>query len=153
MEEIKVKIMKKNDIAVSEVLGTILLLGIAISLFSVLSTIVLSFPFEPSTPSVNLIGYVDGNNITIEHTGGETLDLDTKLIVKINDSNAFSFIVSQLLDSNALSNNLWNLGEKAIIDASKSPINEIIVNARVDVTVVDVPSNSVVLMGVLQEVS
>ena len=49
----EMKKMKKANEAVSDVLGTILLLGITISLFSVLSVVVLSYPFNPNPPSVN----------------------------------------------------------------------------------------------------
>ena len=143
--------MKKSSLAVSETLGTILLLTIAVSLFTVLSSIVLSFPFEPSNPNVNLVGYIDDNNITINHNGGEDLGLDTKIIIRINDSNDFSFLASELLDSESVKDNYWNLGENIIVDASKSPIFEILKNAQVYLAVVDVNSNSAVLMGVLQE--
>jgi len=141
----------KNNLAVSEVLATVLLLGIAISIFSVLSFIVLSFPFEPSTPTVNLVSYIDDNNITIDHLGGESIGLDTKIIIRINNSKVTTFTALEVLDLEAVENGFWNLGEKIVIDASKSPIGENITNALVDLTVVDIRSNSVVLMGILQE--
>ena len=45
--------------AVSEVIGVVLLLGITISLFAILNFSVFHFSFNPSVPSVNLIGTID----------------------------------------------------------------------------------------------
>jgi len=144
--------MKKAKQAVSDILGTILLLGITVSIFSVLSAVVLTYPFEPSNPSINLIGYVDGNEIIIEHCGGEKIRLDTKIILTINDSMVFmSTAEENLTATSSNGDNYWNLGEIVLINTTKAPINEIILNAKVDVTVVDITSNSVVLMGIFQE--
>ena len=68
---------QKKDGAISEVLGTLLLLGLAVGLFSVLYIIVFSYPFSPNPPSADLIGSIaeEGNTmtVTIENLGGRYL--------------------------------------------------------------------------------
>ena len=67
---------RRSSQAVSEVVGVILLLGITLGLFGFLNYVVFSFSFQPSAPSVNLVGSIDKatNKILIEHNGGESLD-------------------------------------------------------------------------------
>ena len=68
---------ERKDKAISEVLGVILLLVITVTLFSGLSYVVLTYPFHPSPPSVDIVGMLDDKNITLSHRGGEILGLDT----------------------------------------------------------------------------
>jgi len=143
------KIRKSND-AVSEVLGTVLLLGMAVSMFSLLSFTVLSYPFNPSPPSVNLVGYMGGTNnvtgetnVTVEHYGGESLDIiTTKVMVIIQGTFTNVDITDSLNDSN--NNNLWDIGEKLVHSVN-------VTGKQVEVTVVDTKSNSIIMSGILQE--
>ena len=144
---------KKTNLGVSDVIGTILLLGMAVALFSVLSAVVLSYPFQPSTPTVNILGFVDGNDIILEHRGGENLGLDTKISVMINNSDSYLFIVGNgaVLDDDFKSDGFWNIGENVVINATNDLPDIDLLSSRVDVTVIDVISNSVVMMGTLNE--
>jgi len=143
------KIRKSND-AVSEVLGTVLLLGMTVSMFSLLSFTVLSYPFNPSPPSVNLVGYFGGTNnmtgetnVTVEHYGGESLDIiTTKVMVIIQGTFTNVDITDSLNDSN--NNNLWDIGEKLVHSVN-------VTGKQVEVTVVDTKSNSIIMSGILQE--
>ena len=145
----KMKIRKSND-AVSEVLGTVLLLGMAVSMFSLLSFTVLSYPFNPSPPSVNLVGYMGGTNnvtgetnVTVEHYGGESLDIiTTKVMVIIQGTFTNVNFTDSLNDSN--NNNLWDIGEKLVHSVN-------VTGKQVEVTVVDTKSNSIIMSGILQE--
>lgn len=149
--------MKKSKEAVSDVLGTVLLLGIAISLFSVLSAIVLTYPVNPPTPTINLIGMIDRNNVTmdhyiiLEHRGGDALSLDTKIGITIGSTNpTINQKIEALLDINATKDGYWNLGEKAIYPAPYADYPNF-ENEQVNIIIVDTKSNSVLLMGTLQE--
>ncbi|MBN2065715.1 MAG: type IV pilin [Candidatus Thermoplasmatota archaeon] len=137
------KIRKAND-AVSEVLGTALLLGMAVSLFSLLSLVVLAYPFTPSPPSVNLVGYIeDGTNVTLEHYGGESLESTTAVIVRIQDTYETINFTDCLDDEN--NNALWDLGEHL-----RCPVGDV-TGKCIEVTVVDTNSNSIIMSGILQE--
>jgi len=137
------KKVKRNNLAVSEVLDTILLLGIAVALFSVLSFIVLTYPFEPSNPSVNIVGFIDDDNIVLEHRGGEPLSLDTRVSLTIGGERILTD-VRELLADEFEADDLWGIGE--ILNYSSSSI----AGNQVTVTIVDVESSSVVMMGTLQ---
>ena len=136
--------MKRTNIAVSETVGTLLLLGISVSLFSVIYLSVLMVSPFPTRPSVNLICTVEKNNITLEHRGGKTLDLDTEIIVTTNGTNE-TLTVNDYMNNESKENGVWNIGERVVYPAGD------ITDLKVSVTVVDVYSNSVIMMAVLQE--
>lgn len=136
--------MKRTNIAVSETVGTLLLLGISVSLFSVIYLSVLIVSPSPIRPSVNLICTVEKNNIILEHRGGKTLDLDTEIIVTTNGTNE-TLTVNDYMNNESKENGVWNIGERVVYPAGD------ITDLKVSVTVVDVYSNSVIMMAVLQE--
>jgi len=137
--------MKRADKAISETVGTLILLGISVSLFSVLYVSVMVINPTSASPSVNLICSLDGNNITIEHRGGKTLDLDTRLIVTKNEQN-WNEPVSGYLSDEAKNNTVWNVGEHVVY-----PVPGGITNEKLSLSVVDGESNSVILLINLQE--
>jgi uncharacterized protein (DUF427 family) len=141
------KKIRKQD-AVSEVMGTIILLGMTIALFSFFLLIAFSFQFEPSTPSSNLIGSVDQNTIIIEHCGGESLSLDSRIIFRINDTE-FNRTALDILDINTSNgNNLWDIGEKLSYNPGFN-----ISRSNIDIFVLDPESNSIIMMAVIQHIA
>jgi len=50
---------KRANKAVSSIVGTALLLGMAIALFSIVQILALSFPYNPNPPSVRLVGNIE----------------------------------------------------------------------------------------------
>ena len=146
--------MRKNRScnAVSEILATVLLLGIAVSLFSVLYVIVISSPVEIPSPSVILVGSIKEQNITINHHGGVALDLDTEILAIVGGARQNVTTARDYLDIPYVSNNKWDIGEKLVIDVEElvyPPID--VTDLQIEVTVVDVESNSILLTGVLRE--
>ena len=136
--------MKRGNIAVSEMVGTLLLLVISVSLFSVIYFSVLSVSPSPTKPSVNLICTLENNNITLEHRGGKTLDLDTEITVNINGTNE-KFIVNNYINNTFKENGVWNMGERVIYPTGD------VADLKVSVSVVDKHSNSLIMMVILQE--
>jgi len=135
---------KKTDEAVSEIVGTILLLGITVSLFSVICAIVLSYPFSPSSPSTNLVGMVEGEYLLIEHRGGKALDLGTKVSLTIGDNMSEIIIVGAYLNNESKEDNRWGIGEWFVYQDSD------ITGKKVGIAVVDVESDSVILIETFQ---
>ena len=135
---------KKTDEAVSEIVGTILLLGITVSLFSVICGIVLSYPFSPSSPSTNLVGMVEGEYLLIEHRGGKALDLGTKVSLTIGDNMSKIIIVGDYLNNESKGDNRWGIGEWFVYQ------NNNITGKKVGIAVVDVESDSVILIETFQ---
>jgi len=139
----KIRNILKND-AVTEVVGTILLLGIAMSLFSVVSVFVLSYQTSPAAPSVNIVGAIEGTNIILDHRGGEPLELETKIIIEIDDQTQF-FRVEDFLSTEFKKDGKWNIGERILY-----PFNCDINNQVAKVRISDIDSNSLVMMGTIK---
>ena len=143
----------RSDKAVSDIVGTVLLLGMTIALFSVLCVGVLSYPSNPSKPAVNLVATIDindGRYLFIEHRGGETLNLDTKVIITIDNNPSTTIIVrdENYLTDEAKKDNKWGIGEALIYPLfTLEGDNE---GGQLRISVVDVESNSVIMQGRLQ---
>jgi len=136
-----------NDEGVSEIVGTVLLLAMAICLFSLLSIIILSYPISASTPSANLVGTIEGNCLYIEHRGGTPLRLDTKVLLTFSNGTSESIRIGEnnYLDNNSKEgDNLWGIGEWFIYK------NANLTNQTVTISIVDVESNCVIMTGSLQ---
>jgi hypothetical protein len=127
--------------AVSEVLSVALLLGITIALFGFLNYIVFSFSFQPTAPSVNLVGSINTEQrvITIEHYGGKPLAGDTQIVVTIGND-TYKKTARELL-----SKDTWNFG-----DTVQFPYDDI-TDRYVQAVVIDPSTNTLILSTVLQE--
>ena len=135
---------KRSKHAVSEVIGVVLLLGITITLFAILNTFVFRFSFDPSVPSVNLIGTVDkaNNIINIEHNGGESLEGNINVTIEVGSLVYHNTSGELLVDTN--SDNKWNFGETVRF---YSPVT--LANEYIRVTAVDPTTNTIILSVVL----
>jgi|GEM_PF-1405927 len=140
---------QRNKNAASEIVGTLLLLGIAVSLFALLTVATFSLPevfFTEPTPSTNIIGHVEGNTLVFDHYGGKSLPLNTKITVMFAET-PVTMTVGDLLDASAKSDGEWNIGEKIVI-VNNDPNLPIM---QINVLITDIQSNTVVMRGVLQE--
>jgi uncharacterized repeat protein (TIGR01451 family) len=102
---------KNTDLGISEIVGAILLLGIAVACFSVISYNILSAPTPVNKPIVEISGTFFENQVVLTHRWGESLPLDTEVFISYKGFNK-SFIVGDYLDNESKSNGLWDLGEK-----------------------------------------
>ncbi len=135
---------KRINSAVSEIIGTILLLGIAFSCFSVLNYYVISTPTPNPSPIVEISGSIDENQIVLMHRGGETLSLNTELRITLGEKSE-KMKVGDFLDAESKSDGVWGLGEKIVypviydFDYGSSP--------QADIVIVDKGSSSVIMTG------
>jgi hypothetical protein len=142
------KSQRKNK-AVSEVVGTILLIGIGVSLFVLLSIVTFTMPslfFSEPAPSVNILGRIEGNSVVFEHHGGHPLSLDTEIVVWFAETR-FVTTVGAVLAPELKADGFWNIGEKIWI--TNNDPNFLIMQISASIT--DKASDSVVMRGVLQE--
>jgi FlaG/FlaF family flagellin (archaellin) len=137
--------LKRSNAAVSEVIGTVLLLGAAISLLPTVYLFVWSFPIDFSPPSVDLVGFVEGSDVIIEHHGGDSLSLSTEIVITVGNSTT-RITVEDCLNAESKEGEQWDIGERVVY----SPVGGI-TDLQVKVVVVDVKSNSAIMIGVLQE--
>ncbi len=138
--------MKKKikNIAASDTVGTLLLLLMTVTLFSGIYICIVTIYPSDSRPSVNLIGTIENNNITLDHRGGKTLDLNVEIIVSINGTDN-RFTVNEYIEDRFKNDGKWDCGERLIYPAGD------VENLNVEVTVVDPQSKSVIMMAKLQE--
>lgn len=149
-------INKRVEKAVSDMIGTLLLLMIAVSLFSVLYFFVFSFETPDHSPSVSIIGYTDGYNITLEHWGGESLGLDSYFLITVagenkgpyslNDSSINIYAID---GSDGSDDDLWSFTEKLVYDAASSGIS--LINKELIFRIIDFDSNKETSRGKIQD--
>lgn len=134
--------------AVSEIVGTLILVVIAVSTFSAVSIIILN-PWsnfsDVSTPQVTLVGTIENNNLVIQHQGGVSLPKKTKVIITI-DSSVTNFSIEDFnywIDEN--SNGIWDIGERLVYPGG------VLTGKYVSCLVIDVDKNFVIFDKVLQK--
>jgi hypothetical protein len=134
----------RNDIAVSEVLGAMLLLSIAVLAFSVIYFYLVSDDGPAPQTYVYIVGDIDGQNITLTHTGGESLDANDKISFTIRGVKQLCLIKDKLNDENG--NGKWDLGEK-IHDNFTVDIHYLDQYEFIDVQAIDSVSNAIAFQG------
>jgi len=136
---------KRANNAVSEIIGTMLLLLIAISALSVIYFQVLSDDGPTPNTIVKIVGREEGKFIILEHQGGETIGYDTKITYTIagyTDSSTIGKLAE--VDKEPL--DVWNLGErlKIPIRYNLDLLDEF---QTAEITGIDIASNSIVFSG------
>ncbi len=143
-------IIFKEKNAVSEIIGTMILLVIAVSVFAYVFITVTS-NLEP-TEEINceIVGKMESGNVIFTHYGGEPLDLDSIVTLDIAGQSE-SFVLRDYLDSSSKEDGVWNIGERLVLVNYTDLGNEDIDLPNVLGMVRDVNSNSLVFIGTLQE--
>ncbi len=141
------KKIKKNDEAVTELMGTMFLLAIAVCVISVIMITVLSSFTDNEEVQVDLLGKIEGNNVILEHQGGDNLGLDTEVYLGIGGREE-EFIAGDYLDESSTSDGYWNIGEQVIYPSS---LFDDIEDLMVDAKVIDAKTKSLILYGLLKE--
>jgi hypothetical protein len=139
---------RKNK-AASEVVGTLLLVSIGVSLFALLAIVTLSLPtvfFPNPAPAVNIVGMVEGSSVVFEHHGGKGIPLDTEITVMFAETPVIMSI-GDVLDLASKADGTWDIGERIVI-TNNNPNLPIM---QISVLIIDKASNSVILKGILQE--
>lgn len=129
----------KNKTGVSEVVGVIIMLGIAIALFSIVYIMAINFPFNDPAPLVRITATINENYVILLHQGGESLSPDTNIIVVINGV-VYTQTVALMLQEG---DNSWNIGEKLLFDPGLGPLK----NLEAKITVVDAITNTIIMQG------
>ena len=134
---------KRADEAISDLLGAMLLLTVAVSIFSVISLNTLSDISPEERPLVTIVGALEGNNVILTHRGGESLSLESEIVLTIAGTQ-LNFTAGQLLDNKSKQDELWTVGELLVYSGTN------LTGLRVEATVVDVKDDTTLLMGILQ---
>ena len=133
--------MRKKS-AVSEIIGTVLLLGISVTLFSIVYISVLTVPETHPTPSANIVCEIVDGGLVFTHLGGKALSENTKIVVQVPaDDTSISIVVKDNMNSAAKADGLWNVGEKVRYH------NTSLLGRAISYNIVDVGSNAIVVAG------
>lgn len=129
-----------NNYAVSEVIGSVLLLLIALLAFSAIYTYVFPLPLPEDEPHVKIVGYVDDNGtVVLEHVGGETLESYRIVVFSQNGSLLNSMEYDQP----------WSIGDTVIPTTMVLPSENDSVEVMIYTTMRD-GSEELVFDGILQ---
>jgi len=144
----KIRCTRQNS-AVSEVLGTILLLVISVSLFSVVYASFAFVQVTPDAPFVNIIGTIEDNKLILEHRGGERLDLTTEIILDYKNGTRDKISIEDYLSQQYKDDGKWNIGERFIYPL----INSTNFNRfdPLDLMIIHKNSNSIIMSGTVKE--
>lgn len=97
----KNSVIHANDSAVSEVIGGLLIVFIAVVVSISIYMQMLPVPIPPSEPNVHLMGYVtEDGAVILEHMGGETLFSYEIYVYESNETNIYKY-----------ENSPWEIGE------------------------------------------
>jgi hypothetical protein len=136
-----------REYAVAEVVGTLILITIAVSVFSAVSLIILnpwsSFS-DDSAPQVFLVGFIHDNSVIIEHHGGIPLNTKTKISITIANVGD-TFTISEFnywYDHNG--DGYWTIGERVVYPAGN------LLGKQVSCFVVDVDKNYIIFDKIIQ---
>ena len=130
---------RRADTGVSEVIGIVLILMMAIGLFSVIYLFVMNETLdvtENASPSATVLGTIGGSDIILEHRAGDALSLDTKIVITISGM-TYNMTVGDLLDDESKGDGKWNIGEKLSYAPSLN-----ITGRQVRILIVDTKSGS-----------
>ncbi|MFE3845746.1 type IV pilin N-terminal domain-containing protein [Thermoplasmatota archaeon] len=146
----------KNNNAVTDLVGTMLMLFIAIALFSIIYFFVFSVEAPVRAPSTNILGYLEGDNIYFEHWGGETLGTEASIIFTIAGDRKDSVYLQddfEIWDSkgeNIANPDKWSFGEILFFNASDI-FSEQLINKRVTYSFISELGGSIISEGMLQD--
>ena len=131
--------------AISEIIGTVILLAISVALFSIIYLTLSSSLIIQESPQVNIVGFVDGDNLILEHLGGSSLDSSIEFLFTIGgQQQTFSLDSIEFSDTNL--NERWDIGER--VNYSSSQIGGLY---SVVASVRDRTSNTLLYNGLLKE--
>lgn len=126
------KMLRRNEEAVSPVIGTILMVAITVILAAVIAAFVFGMGTPEKTPTASLKGTINGNNwINLSHDGGEDIKLSDITITVTNETSGLAEIGIVLEPTTALTagnfveqgnaDGILAPGEKLLIQTSGAP--------------------------------
>jgi uncharacterized protein DUF4114 len=104
-------IQERYLLGVSEIVGTMTLLIIALLAMSIIYYNISVDDGPTEFVKSNIVSSVEGLNIVLEHQGGHSLNLDTEITLEIGDTMDVLVVRDYLTDQDK-SDNQWNIGER-----------------------------------------
>jgi hypothetical protein len=135
---------KRINWAVSELVGTLILLAIVTSVMTVIFYQVSTDKGPYKQTFVKIVGRIEGQKFILENQGGDSLGLNTSISFAIGGKK-YNYTVGDIVgDKNH--DGCWSLGEKAVFPFTYD-LNNLSKYKTIDVMTVDKNSNSIQLIG------
>lgn len=139
-----------NTTAISEIISTILLLSISLSLLCVVYVLVMGNATNPSntthTSTAYLIASADETNVILQNNGGGPLTFNTNLVITIGGQDFYISAKDYIIDSNG--DGEWSIGEQITFD----PLTiDSLYGLEVIIKVINPDTNSMLMAGLVQE--
>lgn len=140
----EIKKFFKNSIAVSDVLGEILMTTVAVILIGSIAVSIFSYGGPDDSPHTQVNEWIDVETDTIylENSGGEFIDTDDLEIV-VNANGIRYTYSSSNISENLGNKNSWELGDRIEINTSSEWNLHIEEEDEVDMYLIDKPSKKV----------
>ena len=134
----------RSLLAVSEVIGHVLMLLVAVSSNALIYDSLLDVEFFEEETHVDLNAYIKDSNSIILHSGGEPITLTSEIQINVAGKNYDGPLSNWVKDENQ--NGYWNCGEKLIfpIEYDLSTMDDF---SRISMNVIDNPTNSLIFTG------
>jgi len=135
----------RNDRAVSEIMGAVLLIGIVVIMLSVEGAFVFSRGGPEDIPHASLQEWMDTSDDTIyiKHCTGETIWIDELEIVANVNGERYAYTSPEI--SEGLGNKIhWNIGEVLAIDARSAWGLDLKDYDEIDLYIVDTPTKELI---------
>jgi FlaG/FlaF family flagellin (archaellin) len=141
---------KRTNKAVSEIIATILLLSISLSLLCIVYVLVLNNATSPSSTyhvsSAQIIATADEKNIFLQNNGGVPLSLNTKLVITVGGQDFFVTAEDCVVDSNG--DGMWSIGEQIKFTP---PTIASLFGLEIQIKIINPDTNSMIMAGLVQE--
>ncbi|AKB63007.1 type IV pilin N-terminal domain-containing protein [Methanosarcina mazei] len=143
----EIKKFFKNSIAVSDVLGEILMTTVAVILIGSIAVSIFSYGGPDDIPRTQVNEWIDAetDKIYLENSGGEFIDTENLEIVVNVNGNRYTYSSSNISENLGNKNN-WELGDRIEINTSSKWNLHIEEEDEVDMYLIDKPSKKVFQM-------
>ncbi|AKB80375.1 hypothetical protein MSHOH_3892 [Methanosarcina horonobensis HB-1 = JCM 15518] len=139
-----IKRFMKNQKAVSEVVGEVLLTTIAVLLVSSIGIFIATYDGATDIPHTQVREWMNAGKDTIylEHSGGEFLGTDAfEIVVNINEQ---KYVYPSASIYSNLNNSSWQLGDRIEINTSSEWGVNITDGDEIKVFLIDIPSRQTI---------
>jgi hypothetical protein len=141
-----VKGNKRGNNAVTEIIGSILLMAIVIAIFASIYVYVLSDSGPSNESYIKIVGKMEDGDVVFENRRGDSLRLDSEVILSLGGIKyLFNLYDNSLSFMGDTGDGTWNIGEKLVYSEMNTT------GLQVESTIVDKVSKSVVWWGILQD--
>ncbi|PNX52445.1 MAG: hypothetical protein BV458_09565 [Thermoplasmata archaeon M9B2D] len=141
--------LRTQNHGLAELTATLLLLGLLVITFVAITYMLFSAPQGSPTPVATITGRLVDNNLILEHTGGEPIDLNASVGIAFG-STQLQIQAYDYVDTNTKKDGLWSFGEQVIYPLYMHP--EYLESQQIEVMILNnEPASSIMFCSAVIE--